>query len=170
MTRGRKTSFTIRLTHAQRQTLLAWQQATAIHAGLARRAQIILLLAAGMPMDPPPFVDTVDRFQGQERDLMIASYVVADRDFVASEEAFILNPRRFNVTLTRARSKFIMLVSEAILQHLPSDAEVARDAAHLQLFVEEYCTSIREAIVLPYVNGTTLVPMTCTLRGRVQAS
>ena len=62
-----------------------------------------------------------------------------------------------------------MFVSEAILQHLPSDADVARDAAHLQLFVEEYCASIREAIVLPYIDGTTLVPMTCILRGRVQA-
>ena len=130
----------------------------------------LLVEAAGMAMDPPPFVDTVDRFQGQERDLMIASYVVADRDFVASEEAFILNPRRFNVTLTRARSKFIMFVSEAILQHLPSDADVARDAAHLQLFVEEYCASIRAEIVLPYVDGTTLVHMACTLRGRTQAS
>ena len=89
---------------------------------------------------------------------------------MASEEAFILNPRRFNVTLTRARSKFIMLVSEAILHHLPSDTEVARDAAHLQLFVEEYCASIREEIVLPYVDRAALVPMTCTLRGRVQAS
>jgi len=147
------------------------QRATCVYTTSRGGATIrnLLVEAAGMPMDPPPFVDTVDRFQGQERDLMIASYVVADRDFVASEEAFILNPRRFNVTLTRARSKFIMFVSEAILQHLPSDAEVARDAAHLQLFVEEYCTSIRETIVLPYVDGTTLLHMPCTLRGRTQA-
>ena len=48
MTRGRKTSFRIRLTPAQRQTLLAWQHATNISAGLARRARIILLLADGM--------------------------------------------------------------------------------------------------------------------------
>ena len=48
MTRGRKTSFRIRLTPAQRQTLLAWQRATNISAGLARRARIILLLADGM--------------------------------------------------------------------------------------------------------------------------
>jgi transposase-like protein len=48
MPRGRKTSFTIRLTPAQRQTLRAWQQATMIPAGLARRARIILLLADGM--------------------------------------------------------------------------------------------------------------------------
>ena len=48
MPRGRKTSFTIRLTPAQRQTLLAWQRATTVHAGLARRGRIILLLADGM--------------------------------------------------------------------------------------------------------------------------
>jgi hypothetical protein len=129
----------------------------------------LLVDAAGMPMDPPPFVDTVDRFQGQERDLMIASYVVADRDFVAAEEAFILNPRRFNVTLTRARSKFVMFVSDAILQHLPADAAVARDAAHLQLFAENYCTSMAEEIVLPYCDGAHSKEMRCRLRGRRDA-
>ena len=45
---GRKTSFTIRLTPAQRQTLLAWQRGTMTPAGIARRARIILLLADGM--------------------------------------------------------------------------------------------------------------------------
>src|SRR6516162_10181514 len=48
MVQGRKTSFTIRLTLAQRQTLLAWQRATTISAGLARRGRIILLLADGV--------------------------------------------------------------------------------------------------------------------------
>ena len=45
MPRGRKTSFTIHLTPAQRQTLRAWQRSTAIPAGLARRGRMILLLA-----------------------------------------------------------------------------------------------------------------------------
>ena len=48
MARGRKTSLTIRLTPAERRTLLAWQRATTISAGLARRARIILLLADGV--------------------------------------------------------------------------------------------------------------------------
>jgi len=48
MARGRKTSFTIRLTPAQRQTLLMWQRATSVPAGLARRARMILLLTDGM--------------------------------------------------------------------------------------------------------------------------
>ena len=47
MAQGRKTSFTIRLTPAQRQTLMAWQRATTISAGLARRGRMILLLADG---------------------------------------------------------------------------------------------------------------------------
>ncbi len=48
MPRGRKTSLTIRLTPAQRQTLLAWQRATTIPAGQARRGRMLLLLADGM--------------------------------------------------------------------------------------------------------------------------
>jgi hypothetical protein len=47
MARGRKTSLTIHLTPPERRTLLAWQRATTIPAGLARRGRIILLLADG---------------------------------------------------------------------------------------------------------------------------
>ena len=50
MARGRTTSLTIRLTPAQRQTLLAWQRATTISAGRARRGRIILLMADGVPI------------------------------------------------------------------------------------------------------------------------
>jgi hypothetical protein len=50
MARGRKTALTIRLTPAQRRTLLAWQRATTIAAGRARRGRIILLVAEGMPI------------------------------------------------------------------------------------------------------------------------
>ena len=48
MARGRKTSLTIRLTPAERRTLLAWQRATTISAGRARRGRIILLMDDGM--------------------------------------------------------------------------------------------------------------------------
>jgi CRP-like cAMP-binding protein len=48
MPRGRKTSYTIHLTPAQRQTLLAWQRSTTIPASLARHSRIILLLADGV--------------------------------------------------------------------------------------------------------------------------
>ena len=48
MARGRTTALTIRLTPPQRRTLLAWQRATTIRAGLARRGHIILLVADRM--------------------------------------------------------------------------------------------------------------------------
>jgi CRP-like cAMP-binding protein len=48
MARGRRTSLTIRLTPAERRTLLMWQRATTVPAGLARRARLLLLLADGM--------------------------------------------------------------------------------------------------------------------------
>ena len=47
MPRGRKTALTIGLTPAERDTLQAWQRATTIRAGLARRGRIILLVAEG---------------------------------------------------------------------------------------------------------------------------
>jgi DNA invertase Pin-like site-specific DNA recombinase len=50
MARGRKTSLTIRLTSAERQTLLVWQQSTTLSAGRVRRGRIILLLADGVPI------------------------------------------------------------------------------------------------------------------------
>ena len=75
MARGRTTSLTIRLTSVERQTLLAWQRATTIAAGRARRGRIIVLVAEGMAITAiaatvgisQRFVSTwVQRFQ-QER-------------------------------------------------------------------------------------------------------
>ena len=50
MARGRTTALTIHLTPAQRQTLLTWQRATTVPAGLARRGRLILLVADGVPI------------------------------------------------------------------------------------------------------------------------
>ena len=50
MARGRITSLTVTMTPAERRMLLAWQRATTISAGLARRGRIILLIADGIPI------------------------------------------------------------------------------------------------------------------------
>ena len=47
MARGRKSSLRIALAPEERHTLERWQRSTTIAAGLARRGQIILLLASG---------------------------------------------------------------------------------------------------------------------------
>jgi hypothetical protein len=50
MARGRKTSVSLRLTPADRQTLLSWQLSSTIPAGRARRGRIIVQLADGVPI------------------------------------------------------------------------------------------------------------------------
>src|SRR5467141_2042505 len=61
MARGRKISLTVSLTPAERRTLLAWQRATTISAGRARRGRIILLMADGMPISDVAFTVGISR-------------------------------------------------------------------------------------------------------------
>lgn len=117
----------------------------------AQASSIRNLLREAYPLVTTPRVATVDGFQGQERDVILASYSVADSDFIRAEEEFILDPRRFNVTLTRARKKFVLFTSDALMEHLPADADIARSAADLQLFVQEYCTVVEEDVELPVI-------------------
>ena len=50
-------------------------------------------------------VDTVERFQGQQRDVIIASYTLGDPDQIAEEEEFLMSLNRFNVIASRARAQ-----------------------------------------------------------------
>lgn len=124
----------------------------------------------GLPISSKiSIVDTVEKFQGLERDLIFSSYVVADKDFIASEDKFILNPNRFNVTCTRPRHKLILFVSDALCRHLPSDREIAKDAAHLQLFVREYC-QVTYDITLPNFSGGVFSQVNCKMRMPIRPS
>jgi AAA domain len=136
----------------------------------AQASSIRNLLREARPLVTTPRVATVDGFQGQERDVILASYSVADRDFVQSEEEFILDPRRFNVTLTRARKKFVLFTSDALMEHLPADAEIARSAAHLQLFVQEYCTVVEDGVELPVIEGGQLRIVRACLRAYISCT
>ncbi len=78
-------------------------------------------------------VETVDRFQGRERDAIVAGYTVADAEFAQQEAAFLFGAERLNVTVTRPRSKLVLLASRRLLTVLPADEDVFDDA---QLFRE----------------------------------
>jgi superfamily I DNA and/or RNA helicase len=55
-------------------------------------------------------VGTAHTFQGEEKDLMILSWTVADNSPFQSY-TFINNPNLFNVSITRAKKKVVNLVS-----------------------------------------------------------
>jgi hypothetical protein len=86
-------------------------------------------------------VDTVERYQGQQRDVIIASFAVGDPDTVSDEDEFLQSLNRFNVMASRARAKLIVLMSESLVQHLPSDLAVLRGSALLKSFAETFCAT-----------------------------
>ena len=64
-----------------------------------------------------PRVDTVERMQGSEFDIVIFSATVSDQDMIHSH--FLKEYRRFNVAITRARKKFILVASALFFQSFP---------------------------------------------------
>ena len=86
-------------------------------------------------------VDTVERYQGQQRDVIIGSYAVGDPDTVSDEDEFLQSLNRFNVMVSRARAKLIVVMSESLVQHLPSDLDVLRGSALLKSFAETFCAT-----------------------------
>ncbi len=52
--------------------------------------------------------DTVERMQGQERELIILSLATGDPAFLGAVAPFFFQPQRLNVAMTRARTKLIV--------------------------------------------------------------
>lgn len=88
-------------------------------------------------------VDTVERFQGQERDTIIVSFALGDPDAIADEEEFLLSFRRFNVMASRARAKLIVLISRQVVDYLAHDNDVLKDSALLKTYVQSFCDRSR---------------------------
>jgi superfamily I DNA and/or RNA helicase len=80
------------------------------------------LLAARLPT-LAECVDTVERFQGGERDLIIVSATVSDREFAEGESGFLLEPRRLTVAVSRPKRKLVVIASRAVFDLIPSDLD-----------------------------------------------
>ena len=74
-------------------------------------------------------VDTVERMQGQEREVVIVSMASSEAMFLARHAEFIYQPNRLNVAVTRARTKTLVLASTALASFSPDGMETSEDAA-----------------------------------------
>lgn len=86
-----------------------------------------------------PFVDTVDRMQGQQSEVVLVSYGVSDVETALAEAAFIYSRNRLNVAMTRGRSKCVVCLSRPLLKAPPGvleDPGALEGLSHMLALVE----------------------------------
>ncbi|MBY9008061.1 MAG: hypothetical protein KGD63_15070 [Candidatus Lokiarchaeota archaeon] len=84
---------------------------------------------------------SVEKFQGSDRELIISSIGLSDRDQISAESEFIYNLNRFNVLTSRAKSKIILIASRRFLKFIPNKRVIMEEAAHIRRFAFEYCNN-----------------------------
>lgn len=126
----------------------------------AQQSRITALLGAMWPTANRDLlrkaVDTVEHFQGQEREVVVASYGVGDPDLIAGEDEFLQSLNRFNVTASRPKTKLVVLTPRTLVEHLSSDVKVLEGSAFLKQFVDRVCSNSRP---LQVTTGSTTATM-----------
>jgi DNA replication ATP-dependent helicase Dna2 len=107
------------------------------------RAQVRLLRTAiqhkGLADLADLVVDTVERIQGQEREVVVVSLTAGDPAESKGRGAFHLSLNRLNVALSRARTKAVLVASSHAFLALPHDADGLRMASR--------CKELRDRMV-----------------------
>ncbi|MDE0395261.1 MAG: hypothetical protein OYK82_10820 [Gammaproteobacteria bacterium] len=79
----------------------------------------------------------MERSQGKDRALMLASFGRGDTNQIRAEEELIYSLNRFNVTASRARAHLIALLVRQLANHLPR-ASVLEASRLLRYFVDGF--------------------------------
>lgn len=93
----------------------------------------------------PIIVDTVERMQGQEREVILVSFTTSAPPFAAQMANFLMQRERINVSITRPRTKLILIGSHHLLDGKRYDANQAETFALLSDLLDH-----STKIVLPY--------------------
>lgn len=97
------------------------------------RAQVRVIRSAlqrkGLAGTEQIVIDTVERIQGQEREVILLSLAVGDPDALERRGTFFLSANRLNVALSRARVKAIVVGARSAFEALPNDLDGLRAAS-----------------------------------------
>jgi superfamily I DNA and/or RNA helicase len=85
-------------------------------------------------------VDTVERFQGGEREAILVSATESDRDYLLVSSDFLLDPRRLTVALSRARRKMVLVASHTVFSLFSADEETFVHAQLWKNLLRRTCT------------------------------
>jgi len=118
----------------------------------AQRALIVRELKHLFPNDPIPLieaaVDTVEKFQGGERHVILVSFGVADGDVIAGEEVFLMQLERTNVAISRAMAKCIVIMPTTLAGHIPQDKRALLTAHAIKGYVDDFCSQVSNITIL----------------------
>lgn len=68
-------------------------------------------------------VETVEKFQGDEKDVMVLSMTAGNQGYVNSLSEFLLDENRFNVGLSRMKRKVFVIASKSIFRTISTDVK-----------------------------------------------
>ncbi len=109
----------------------------------AQKAMVAKELKALFPTNPPALidgaVDTVEKFQGGERQVILVSFGIGDSDLIAGEETFLMQMERTNVAISRAMAKCIVIMPSSLAGHIPEDKRALQSAYALKGYVDQFC-------------------------------
>lgn len=92
-------------------------------------------------LDAAGAIDTVERFQGGERDVIIVAATASDPSYIQAEASFLLNLNRLNVAFSRPRKKLIVIASRTLFRFLCGDLEIFDQALLWQKLRYAYATT-----------------------------
>ncbi|MCE7734899.1 MAG: AAA family ATPase [Candidatus Heimdallarchaeota archaeon] len=84
-------------------------------------------------------VYSVEKFQGSDRTMIIASVGISSTDQIGAEEDFIYDINRFNVLTSRAKSKVILITSRNFIDYFPNDRTNVENAAQIRNYTLKHC-------------------------------
>lgn len=99
-------------------------------------------------------IDTVEKFQGGERQAIIVSFGVGDVDIIEGEEFFLLQLERINVSVSRAKAKCIVVMPKSLAYHLPSERKTLKTAKAIKSYLESFCSE-RQSLAVNLPGGAT---------------
>jgi hypothetical protein len=85
-------------------------------------------------------VDTVERFQGDEREAMLFCATESERGHLNRAAGFLFDPRRLNVALSRAKRKMILVASREVFSAFFADEEAFFNAMLWKNLLRHTCT------------------------------
>lgn len=94
----------------------------------------------GFSLSKDIVTDTVERMQGQERELIIISMCSTDKQFIQSVAHFLFQPERLNVAITRPTVKLILIGPE-----LPENFTLQNRQSNIHEYIAAYKDLVKTA-------------------------